>query len=139
MGARNCFTFLQPRFTVFFCVFWVAFKKTDSAQLKCSTLASSPRKRIKLYTNDERTYYFATSPRKKSKNTKITNDYCAVVCNMVAEWYQGISARITSVRSSIPLTSAQSPYQEYISSRIYLVLAKNIHKSQIDWRKAEKF
>ena len=39
---------------------------------------------------------------------------------MVAEWYQGISARITSVRSSIPLTSAQSPYQEYVSKYILL-------------------
>ena len=122
LGARNCFTFLQTRFTVFSVFFWAGFKKSRFRAAQMINTYFITQKKDKVIREWRKEILFCNITGKKYKNTKNTNDYCAVVCNMVGEWYPGILARITSVRSSIPLTSAQSPYQEYVYIFIYSIL-----------------
>ena len=108
-------------FSVFF---WAGFKKNWFRTAQMINTCFITQKKDKVRREWRKEILFCNITGKKYKNTKNTNDYCAVVCNMVGEWYQGILARITSVRSSIPLTSAQSSYQEYIccSTNIFTYL-----------------
>ena len=114
LGRLNCFTFLQPTFTVFFVFFWVAFKKKWFRTAQMFNTCFITQKKDKVIHKWWKDTLFCNITQKKIQKYENYKWLLRSGLQHGGQWYQGISARITSVRSSVPQTSAQSSYQEHL-------------------------